>query len=957
VKLIIVESPAKARTIEKFLGPEYRVAASYGHVRDLPSSAKEIPSEHRRKSWARMGVDIDNGFQPIYVVPAASKKQVTALRALVRQADELLLATDEDREGEAISWHLLEVLRPEIPVKRITFHEITKPAIERALANPRDVNGQVVRAQESRRILDRLYGYTLSPVLWKKIRTKLSAGRVQSVAVRLIVEREEERQAFHAAEYWDVEADLRVHDLTFKARLTTVDGQRLAAGKDFDPATGRLKPGVAALVLDGERTAQIADAAHAAQPWRVQDIQQKETRQRPSPPFTTSTLQQAASSQLGFSPQRTMQIAQRLYEGIDLGDGGREGLITYMRTDSLTLSEKALGDAADWIRSEFGMDYTLGPRRYKTKSKTAQEAHEAIRPTEVRRSPQVVAGFLSREELALYRLIWNRMVASQMTDAVLDRTSIDFRADCQGSPHIFRASGSVVRFSGFWRVYGQPQKETVLPDLGLKQTVGRGGDIEASAILGVAPLRHETSPPARYSEASLVKKLEEEGIGRPSTYAPIISTIQARNYVVKKSGVLLPTYLGMAVVQLMRKHFTRYVDYGFTANMEEDLDRIAAGQIDWVDFLSRFYGDEEQANAGLLGVIAREMPSIEFPAIPLGADPDTGEEVTVRIGRNYVFVQSGAGENGRRATVPVDLLIDELTLAKALELIKARTKAQEPLGQDPHSGQNVYALIGPYGPYLQLGESGAAQKPKRISLDRNVKLDAIGLDYALRMLSLPRQLGNDPQTGQPVAAGRGRFGPYVSRARTYAKLDSEDQIFTITLSEALQRIQDKSRRTILKELGPHPESGAPIQILKGRFGPYVTDGQNNARLARGADVEAVTLTQALALLREAATKSVPGAARAKRTVGSRAKRKTAVRGDRRSDADVPETQAARAKSQGQGVTTAKSKATRSKITKSKTTKSKTTKPKTSRGKRATSASETTKSNNARKKGDDKPDTT
>ena len=844
MKLIIVESPAKARTIEKFLGSEYMVAASYGHIRDLPSAASEIPERYRKESWARLGVDPESGYQPLYVVPSNSKKHVTELRKLIAKADELLLATDEDREGEAISWHLLEVLKPKIPVKRITFHEITRSAIEEALANPRDIDTQLVRAQESRRILDRLYGYSLSPVLWKKVRTKLSAGRVQSVAVRLIVEREEERQAFHTAEFFDVEALLIGHgELHFTARLTTVDGLRIAGSKDFDPDTGELKEPQKRVLLDSEAALNIAGTAKHSLPWRVAAVERKETRQRPSPPFTTSTLQQAASGRLKMTPARVMRIAQRLYEGVDLGDGSRSGLITYMRTDSMTLSEKALGETAELIRRDYGADYSDGPRRYKTKAKGAQEAHEAIRPTSVARHPDSLAGSLDRDELAVYRLIWKRTVASQMVDARLDKTAVDLAVTCDQKQCVFRANGSIVVFPGFLKVYGEVQKDTRLPELSEGQKIGEPDRANTTVVVeDVEALRHATTPPARFTEASLIRQLEEEGIGRPSTYAPVISTIQDREYVIKKSGALLPTYIGMAVVFLLREHFPRYVNIKFTAQMESDLDKIGRGEIDWVDFLGGFYRGNDQEE-GLVQRIEEQLPQIGYPTIPLGTDPSTGQPVVVRIGRNYVYVQVDDDEQ-RRATLPVDLLIDELNVDKAIELIAERARSREPIGQHPESGENIYALSGPYGPYLQLGEGEGDRKPKRIGLGRGTDPKSVDLEMALKLLALPRSLGNDPESGKEVTAGLGRFGPYVQCERVFANVQSVDLIFTISRDEALERIRNKNKKPVLKELGPHPETGEPLRVLKGRYGPYVTDGKLNANVGKDNDPLALTVEEA-----------------------------------------------------------------------------------------------------------------
>ncbi|MCP4572123.1 MAG: type I DNA topoisomerase [bacterium] len=869
MKLIIVESPAKARTISRFLGKEYAVAASYGHIRDLPGRAHEIPAKYKKESWARLGVNPDDDYQPIYVVSAESKKHVTALKKLLKDADEVLLATDEDREGEAISWHLVDELKTKLPIKRITFHEITKGAIEQALASPRTVNMQLVNAQEGRRILDRLFGYSLSPVLWKKVRSKLSAGRVQSVAVRLVVEREEERQAFHVAPYCDVEATLQSGDLVFTARLQTVDGKKLAGGKDFDPDTGLLKQPDKRLQLDDERAMVLARGAKHGVPWRVATVTRKESTQRPSPPFTTSTLQQAASGRLHMAPQRTMRVAQRLYEGVSLGSGAREGLITYMRTDSLTLSEKALAEAEQLVKEIYGDDYTGGPRRYRTKSKGAQEAHEAIRPTDVSRTPDQVAPHLDGDELALYKLIWSRTVASQMSDAKLDKTAVDFTVGVDGEELSFRSNGSIVKFPGFLKAYGDRGRDALLPDL--HEGVEIGGDGNPVEIPNVEPLRHETQPPSRFTEASLIKKLEEEGIGRPSTFAPVITTIQNREYVVKKSSALLPTYVGIAVTRLLRDHFSRYVDLGFTARMEQDLDRIAAGEVDHVKFLDEFYRGKEGQN-GLLRAIDEELERIDYPRIPLGEDPETGKPIVLRIGRTYYYVEV-PGEEDMRATVPVDMLIDELTGEKALALIEQSSRADDPIGHHPESGQAIYAKVGPFGPYLQLGEQDGDKKPKRIGLGKGTDPSTIDFDYALKLLSLPREIGADPESGKPVRAGLGRYGPYVELNRVFASVQDVDTLFTIGLEEALERIRNKSKKPVLKELGNHPQTGAPLRVLKGRYGPYVTDGEVNATLGRDLDPEEVTMDRALVLLAEAAKR--PKKVRKKATKKKTTKKKAA----------------------------------------------------------------------------------
>lgn len=885
MKLVIVESPAKAKTIERFLGKDYKVAASYGHIRDLPGSAAEIPAEYKKEPWSKLAVNTAQGFAPIYVVTPESRKHVAALKKLLKDADEVLLATDEDREGESISWHLLEVLEPKVPVKRITFHEITRSAIERALAHPRSVDDQLVRAQESRRILDRLFGYTLSPVLWKKVRTKLSAGRVQSVAVRLIVEREEERMAFKSSRYWDVDARLTSDDHDFVATLQSIGEERIATGKDFDGETGQLREGVKALVLEEARARRIAQAAKENVPWRVARVERKETRQRPAPPFITSTLQQAASSALGMSPNRTMRVAQSLYEGVDLGGGEREGLITYMRTDSVNLSQEALSEAAGVIRKRFGDAYYDKPRYYKTKSKSAQEAHEAIRPTHLSRTPESLARYLEKEELALYTLIYNRMLACQMTDAILDKTTVDLSVDIDGVAHVFRANGSVVRFPGYLKALGGQQTDTLLPDMEEGQEIGTGRGIHKTTVAETIPQLHETKPPARYTEASLVRKLEEEGIGRPSTYAPTISTIQQRGYVLKKGTALVPAYVGMAVTHLLRDHFPQYVDIGFTARMEDDLDNIASGSRDWIDFLSAFYHGNGDSAEGLLQRIENELPNIEYPGIPIGADPETGKPIIVKIGQRSAYLQRGTGdgngEEAERATIPRDILIDELTPEKAIEILKTREKTQTPLGQDPETGENVYVLLGPFGPYAQLGEAGEkGRKPRRTSLPRGMSLEEVTLDYALQLLRLPRKVGVDPESGKTITAGIGRFGPFVEMDGVYKSLKNFDEVFTIGVDEAAKQIAEKKLRgnkVELKDLGAHPETGAALKVMKGRYGPYVTDGKVNATLPKDAEPEAVTLDEAVKLIAEAAEKKgrSPAKKTARKTTAKKTTRKTA----------------------------------------------------------------------------------
>ena len=896
MKLVIVESPAKAATIKRFLGGEYEVAASFGHIRDLPRSAREIPARLRSKSWGRLGVDVEGDFEPVYVIPAESKKHITALRKKVRGAEELILATDEDREGESISWHLLKVLKPSVPVQRIAFHEITRAAIQAALAQPRSVDEQLVRAQETRRVLDRLFGYSLSPVLWKKVRAKLSAGRVQSVALRLLVEREEERQRFKSTEYWGVRASLGsredADDGGFTADLIETGGKSVATAKNFDSTTGapRLKGKV--VVLDESAASAIAREAMETRPWRVRRVEEKDTTRRPSPPFSTSTLQQFASSMLRMTPRRTMALAQQLYEGIDLGGGNREGLITYMRTDSVSLSRKALADAARFIRARYGDEYHQGVRPYATRSRNAQEAHEAIRPTEIGRTPESLSRFLDRDQLRLYGLIWRRAVASQMADARIARTTIELQVGAGDSAHVFRAAGSVVRFPGYQRVWGTNREDVILPRVVEGQLIGvddprarranasgtsadPAGDVarrgpEAVEIRGVETRGRQTQPRPRYSEAALVRKLEEEGIGRPSTYEPTLAKLRDREYAIRKKGVLIPTYLGLCVTKLLRDHFPHYVDLRFTAGMEDALDRIAGGSVDHVRFLSDFFRGDGDDALGLEKRIEEELPRIDYPALRVGEDPVTGEPLLVRIGKQHVFLQRGEGRDKPRAALPVDLLIDELTPEKASELIEARLRGRSPLGRDQKSGLNVYVRAGPYGPYVQLGDDDAG--PRRVSLPRGMSPDQVDVAFALRLLALPRVLGEDPGTGQRVTAGMGRYGPYVNRAKTYRNLQSLERAFDITLEEALALLDTRPGKAVLAVVGKHPATGEPLNVYKGRYGPYVTDGEVNAGIPRGRDPESLGVDEALELLARAAARKAAGKG-ARRTRAARTRKR------------------------------------------------------------------------------------
>lgn len=867
MKLVVVESPAKAKTIEKFLGKEYVVLPSYGHVRDLPASVKEIPPEIKSKPWAAFAVDVTNQYRPYYIIPKDSKKTIDALKKRLSQAQELILATDEDREGESISWHLREILQPKIPVKRIVFHEITRKAILEALQSPRDINEQLVRAQESRRILDRLFGYSLSPVLWKKVRANLSAGRVQSVALRLVVEREEERRAFRKAEYWDIVAELRTGDLTFEATLVTLDGTRLAEGKDFDPTSGTLKQDSAAYWLRQEEAEHLCAVLKQGLPWRIASVEQKETTQKPQPPFITSTLQQAASSAFGFTPKKTMRIAQELYEGVELAHGEREGLITYMRTDSVTLSEEALTEAAKVIQQQFGSEYYGGPRRYVTKSKMAQEAHEAIRPTVLSRTPESVRAYLTEDQYRLYELIWRRTLASQMRDAVLLRTTVTIEARSEGRTALFRATGSVVKFPGFLRVLNNDsERERRLPQLREGQLIV-SADAEAAGTVRLDTLRavsHETQPPARYTEASLIRALEEEGIGRPSTYAPTLSVIQERGYVTKKGSALVPTYLGIAVIHLLRDYFPEFIDVKFTAQMEDALDAIAEGEREWTEFLETFYRGKPSGPTGLEKAIRERSPKIPYPAIPVGEDPVTGEPIVVRFGMNgRPYLQRGAGGAGNTAPIPEDVFYESLTPERAHELLESRKNAEENVvAVDPATQKPVYLMEGPYGFYLQVGKGaegeetsktrGKAAKPRRVSLPKDVAPEAVTADLAVKLLSLPREVGKHPTTGSPIIADIGRYGPYLRCDSETRSLSDWREALDISLEEAVQRLATPktSRRAtpiVLRTLG-QDAAGRTIELREGRYGRYVTDGEVNATLPKDADPDRLTLEEACAWL-------------------------------------------------------------------------------------------------------------
>ena len=840
-KLVIVESPAKAKTIAGYLGPEFVVESSIGHIRDLPNRASEIPEKLKKEPWARLGVDVDHDFEPLYVVDSDKRSKVTELKKLLKDADELLLATDEDREGEAIAWHLLEVLQPKVPVRRMVFHEITKDAIQRALTDTRDVDQRLVDAQETRRILDRLYGYEVSPVLWRKVMQGLSAGRVQSVAVRLVVERERERRAFVSAGYWDLQGTFEPG--TFGARLAAVDGRRVAQGRDF-AQDGTLKS-EDLMRLDEPEARELALQLEGVT-FAVRAADEKPYTRRPAAPFMTSTLQQEASRKLRFTAQTTMRVAQRLYEN---------GYITYMRTDSTTLSESALAAARRQAVELYGADSVPErPRQYTRKVKNAQEAHEAIRPAgDSFRTPKQVEHELNRDQFALYELIWKRTLASQMADARGLTVSLRLGATSTGGRDAeFSASGTVITFRGFLAAYEESRDDDVakeeerpLPHLQI------GDELRASAL---EPEGHATTPPARYTEASLVQALEERGIGRPSTYASILGTILERGYVFKRGTALVPSFLAFAVVGLLEQHFGRLVDYGFTARLEDDLDRIASGDEARLDWLRRFYfgsdGDE-----GLKELVSD--PNVgEIDARAVNSLP-IGNGIVLRVGRYGPYLERG----DERASVPDDLPPDELTPEKAEELLAAPA-GDRVLGTHPDSGREISVRTGRYGPYVSLAPpEGSEEKPKATSLFSSMSPETVTLEQAVELLTLPRSLGRDPADGEEVTAQSGRYGPYVKKAAESRSLESEELLLTITLEEALALLaQPKQRRgrgaakPPLKELGPDPATGKPIVLKEGRFGPYVTDGETNASLRRGDDVETLTTERAVELLAERRSK-------------------------------------------------------------------------------------------------------
>jgi len=893
--LVIVESPAKARTIAGYLGDEYVVESSIGHIRDLPRNAADVPQQYKGLKWARLGVDTENHFKPLYVVSSDKKDHVRHLKAALKDADELYLATDEDREGEAIAWHLLEVLNPQVPVRRMVFHEITPEAIRHAIDNPRELDRRLVDAQETRRILDRLVGYEVSPVLWKKIMRGLSAGRVQSVATRIVVERERERMAFRSGSWWDLQATFRHADgerdqTPFPATLVELAGRRLATGRDFGD-DGRLSEAAttAGVELLGEADANAVRDSLADRPVVVRSVERKPYTRRPSPPFMTSTLQQEAGRKLRMSSSMAMSTAQRLYEN---------GFITYMRTDSTTLSDSALSAARRQISEKYGAAYLPdAPRRYANKVKNAQEAHEAIRPAgDSFRTPEQVQGQLSSAELRLYELIWQRTIASQMNDATGESVQVRLAATTAESDGdreaVFAASGRTILFPGFLRAYVEgsddpdaalDDQERVLPDM----AEGDGVVADALDVAG-----HETQPPARYTEASLVKRLEELGVGRPSTYASTISTVQDRGYVWRKGTALVPSFTAFAVVTLLERHFPTLIDYAFTAAMEEDLDRIAAGSEDMEPWLSRFYfgenGDSTGGGSNPVGLALKhlvddlgDIDARDVNSILLGADAD-GVPIVARVGRYGPYLERGSGDDVQRASIPEDTPPDELTPERAIELLEAPSGDRD-LGEHPGTGLVVHLKAGRFGPYVQEGDHDdeTGFKPRTASLFQSMDPSTVTLEQVMPLLDLPREVGADPADGVVITTQNGRYGPYLKKGTDSRSLETEEQILTLTLDEALAILAQPKRRRgqaapkpPLKELGPDPDSERPIVVKDGRFGPYVTDGETNASLRKGDSVEELTMDRALELLAERRAK---GSSKKKSTAKKKSVKKKAVK--------------------------------------------------------------------------------
>lgn len=875
--LVIVESPTKARTIRNFLPPGYRVEASMGHVRDLPQSATDIPAAVKAEEWAKLGVNVEANFEPLYIVPEDKKKVVRELKAALKNASELILATDEDREGESISWHLLQLLQPKVPTKRMVFHEITSEAIGNALQNCRNINEQLVQAQETRRILDRLVGYTVSPLLWKKISWGLSAGRVQSVAVRLIVNRERERRSFKSGSYWDLKATLFAPKQEFPAQLVSVGGKNIATGKDFDESTGRIAANRNVELLD-EAGAIALQNRITGKTWTISNIEERPNNRKPSPPFTTSTLQQEANRKLRLSARDTMRTAQALYE---------QGYITYMRTDSVHLSQQAITAARTCVEQMYGANYlSPQPRQYATKSKGAQEAHEAIRPAgETFRTPQQTG--LSGRELQVYDLIWKRTVASQMADA--RQTTIAVQLQVEDA--LFRASGKRIDFPGFFRAYVEGSddpdaaiegQEVILPTM----TVGDHPECRQ-----IVPSGHDTQPPARYTEASLVKTLESEGIGRPSTYASIIGTICDRGYVQQIQNALIPTFTAFAVTALLEEHFPNLVDTGFTSKMEQTLDDISTGGANWLPYLREFYHGKE----GLQILVKNGEKDIAADAART-VHLEGLENVKIKLGQYGAYIQVGDGDNTIKASIPTNFTPSDLVPEKIETILKQKIEGPDQIGIHPETNEPIFLLVGQYGPYVQLGSAKDDKtKPKRASLPKGMQPEQLTLEIAVDLLKMPRTLGVHPDTGKKVQANLGRFGPYVVHDRgkdgkDYRSLKGDDDPYTIALERALELLaQPKVTRAsakVLRSMGAHPADEQPVDIYMGKYGPYVKHGKVNVSLPKDSSPDDLTLEQAIALLATKApaksSKTAASSAKTTTKTGAGTKSKTSTKSSTKS---------------------------------------------------------------------------
>ena len=840
-KLVIVESPTKTKTISKFLPKGYIVDSSMGHIRDLPSSAKQIPAKYKKEDWATLGLNPENRYEPIYVVPPDKKKVVKRLKDELKKVDELILATDEDREGEAISWHLLEVLKPKVPVKRMVFNEITKEAVQNALENTRDIDMDLVFAQETRRYLDRLTGYTVSPLLWKKISPKLSAGRVQSVAVEFLVERERERMKFKSASYFDLQAMLNKEGdkQEFKADLTHLDGKRLATGKDFDENTGKLKKPDSVVLLDEPKADDLVEKLNKAV-WSVSNIEVNKQKRSPAPPFITSTLQQEANRKFNLSARDTMSVAQKLYE---------KGFITYMRTDSTRLSGQAIDAARNEIESNYGADYLFERvRNYSKKSKSAQEAHEAIRPSGNKFIHPEKSG-LRDIELRLYDLIWKRTIATQMADAELEFTGVTITATNNGTSADFRTSGKRILFPGFFRAYveGSDDPEAALEDQENPLPSFKVGD--STDLNELKAIGHETKPPARYTEATLVRELEKQGIGRPSTYATVIGTIQDRGYAKKEGKMLIPSFTAFAVTALLETHFPNLVDSQFTSNLEDKLDGIANGKIDPVQYLNDYYLGE----GGLKARVETQEGIIDPQKAKLLDLPLDGlEGIEVFVGRFGPYAKMMKDGEELKTSLPVDMDPSDITVEKLEELIKISEDDDKPIGVHPEHDEPVFLLSGRYGPYVQLGEvTEDNKKPKRVSLLKGMSPEDVDLNMALKLLSLPRSLGNHPETGKEVKAGVGRYGPFVVHDGQFKSLTKDDNVLTVGLDRAVELIKQKKaprKSSEIKDLGAHPNNGDSIKVMDGRYGPYIKYGKKNIGLPKDVTPEDLTIEKAVELI-------------------------------------------------------------------------------------------------------------